>query len=83
LTTATGKQDDSDDPMLCWEGELEGGTGGITLRYRAVVTETMPRRITNTVRIDAGSAGGLGLSAAIVMNGYTIFLPLVLRGAGS
>ena len=83
LTTATGEQDDSDDPMLCWEGELEDGTSAVTLRYTAVVTETTPRRITNTVRIDAGSAGGLDLSAAIVTNGYTVFLPLVLRGAGS
>jgi uncharacterized repeat protein (TIGR01451 family) len=83
LTTATGEQDDSDDPMLCWEGELEGGTGAVTLRYMAVVTETTPHRITNTVRVEAGSAGGLDLSAAMVMNGYTVFLPLVLRGAGS
>jgi uncharacterized repeat protein (TIGR01451 family) len=83
LTTATGERDDSDDPMLCWEGELEDGTGTVTLLYTAVVTETMPCRITNTVRIEAGSAGGLDLSAVMVANGYTVFLPLVLRGAGS
>jgi hypothetical protein len=37
------------------------------------------RLITNTVSIEAGPAGTLQLSAAIIANGYSVYLPLVLK----
>jgi uncharacterized repeat protein (TIGR01451 family) len=78
LTATVGTRDDSLKPMLRWSGALSD-TFAATITYRVVVTETAIRLITNTVSIEAGPAGTLQLSAAIIANGYSVYLPLVLK----
>jgi hypothetical protein len=51
----------------------------VTLTYRALVTETLTRLITNVAQVDAGSAGALSLSTAIVTNGQAIYLPVIMK----
>lgn len=77
LSATAGATDDSAAPTLLWSGTLTGTA--VTITYAATVTETQPRVITNTVTVDAGSAGTLTRSAVIVVNGWVVYLPLAAR----
>jgi uncharacterized repeat protein (TIGR01451 family) len=78
LTGTAGLVDASAAPLLRWSGTLSA-TPYVTLTYRALVTETLTRLITNVAQVDAGSAGALSLSTAIVTNGQAIYLPVIMK----
>ena len=71
-------------PDLCnnnwvtWHGSFSS-TSAITLTFRATVTETAIRLITNTVMIDTGPTGRLERDAVVIANGRAVYLPLVIR----
>jgi hypothetical protein len=54
-------------------------TPTVTITYRTVITETIARFITNTANLDAGPAGHFDLSAMVLVNARTIYLPLIRR----
>ncbi len=80
LTASQGVPDDSAAPTLYWSGVL-GDTSVVTITYAVTVTEASARFITNTAHIEAGSAGSLECNAGILVNGKTVYLPLVMRSA--
>ncbi|MCR4405882.1 MAG: PQQ-binding-like beta-propeller repeat protein [Anaerolineae bacterium] len=61
-----------------WSGVLST-TPVMTLTYRVSVTAATPTLIQNTAVIDSGPFGILTRSSAIVANGYTAYLPVILR----
>ncbi|MFQ5614950.1 MAG: right-handed parallel beta-helix repeat-containing protein, partial [Anaerolineales bacterium] len=77
LTASSGTPDDGAVPTLRWSGFL-GSATAVTISYAVTVTETEPRPINNTVTIDAGSAGVFNFSAAILVNGRFVYLPVVV-----
>jgi uncharacterized repeat protein (TIGR01451 family) len=78
FTATLGTPDDGGAPVLCWWGALSD-TPVVTLTYAVTVAEASGRLVSNTVTIDAGSAGVLTRSATVVVNGQAVYLPLVLR----
>lgn len=78
LTASTGTSNDSAAPTLRWSGKLTGNPV-VTISYAVTVTEESARLITNTVHIEAGPAGNLERTAAIIANGRTVYLPWVTR----
>ena len=61
-----------------WSGILSA-TSVMTLTYSVSVTAATPTFIQNTAIIDSGPFGALTRSAAIIANGYRVFLPLVMK----
>jgi uncharacterized repeat protein (TIGR01451 family) len=78
FTSTSGTIDDSFAPTLRWSGTLSA-TPAVTLTYRALITETLSRVIINTAQVNAGTAGQFQLSTAIIVNGSSIYLPLIRR----
>jgi len=78
LTATFGTPDASAAPVLRWSGVLSG-TPAITLTYWVTVTASDTRLISNTVKINAGTAGTLECRAIIFANGWAVYLPIVLR----
>jgi uncharacterized repeat protein (TIGR01451 family) len=78
LTATLGAPDASGAPTLRWTGALDP-TPVVTLTYRVTVTASSAQMISNTVTIDAGTAGTLGRSAVIVANRQAVYLPITLR----
>jgi uncharacterized repeat protein (TIGR01451 family) len=78
LTGTLGVPDDGSAPLLHWSGVLSS-TPAVTITYAVTVAETGARLISNTATLDAGSAGLVSRTAAIVVNGYVVYLPLVAR----
>jgi uncharacterized repeat protein (TIGR01451 family) len=64
--------------VFTWQGALTE-TNALTLTFRVTVTEAASRAITNTVTINTGSAGMFTRSALIIVNGYSVYLPIVRR----
>ncbi|MBI5567065.1 MAG: hypothetical protein HY870_19365, partial [Chloroflexi bacterium] len=63
---------------LRWSGNFSA-TSIVTLTYRASVTETTARPITNVAQIDTVSLGVLTRSATLVANGQAVYLPMLLK----
>ncbi len=78
LTATLGAPDASGAPTLRWTGAL-GSTPVVTLTYWVTVTQSSTQIISNTVTIDAGTAGVLKRSVIIVANGQAVYLPIILR----
>jgi uncharacterized repeat protein (TIGR01451 family) len=78
LNGTLGVPDDGSAPLLHWAGVLSS-TPAVTITYAVTVAETGARLISNTATLDAGSAGLVSRTAAIVINGYAVYLPLVAR----
>ena len=78
FTSTSGTINDSFAPTLRWSGTLSA-TPAVTLTYRALITETLSRVIINTAQVNAGTAGQFQLSTAIIVNGSSIYLPLIRR----
>ncbi len=80
LTATLGTPNASAAPVLRWTGVLSA-TRAVTITYR--VTVTVPagtaRAISNTVTIAAPPLAPLTRTAIIIVNGYKVFLPVVLR----
>ena len=80
LAASVGTPNDSAAPTLRWSGKLTSNPV-VTVSYAVNVTEKNARLITNTVHIAAGAAGDVERIAAIIANGRTAYLPLVMRNA--
>jgi uncharacterized repeat protein (TIGR01451 family) len=78
LAATKGTPDDSDAPALRWSGVLSD-TPNVNISYTVTVAETESRTIINTATLDGGSAGRLDLSAHIIANGSSAYLPVVAR----
>jgi uncharacterized repeat protein (TIGR01451 family) len=78
LHVSTGQVNDSGAPILRWTGALSS-VNRVTISYNVTVTQSNPRAITNTAVFDAGSAGQYNLSATIIVNGESTYMPVVRR----
>ncbi len=79
LTATLGLPDDSAAPTLHWSGVLSE-TSLATVTYAVTVDTAIPQVIRNTVTLWAQPTGVLTRTATIAVNGYTVYLPLVVRG---
>ena len=77
LTTTKGITDDGGAPTLSWSGILSN-TPSITISYTVIVAETKPRVVVNTARLDGGSAGRFDISARVIANGVSVYLPMII-----
>jgi uncharacterized repeat protein (TIGR01451 family) len=80
LAATTGLVDDAAAPVLHWSGVLTPSPV-VTLSYAVVVSETAARYITNTAYIAVPGYPSLDRSAGLLVNGYRLYLPLVIRGS--
>ncbi len=66
---------------ITWNGAVDSDTP-VTITFSvavAVQTLTIPTTITNTVRINDGQGNVLRRRVAAVLNGYEVYLPLVMK----
>lgn len=82
LTATDGLPDDSAAPVLRWSGALTP-TPVVTVTYAAIVSETTSRLITNTATIAVPGYPPLVRTAAVLVNGYRAYLPVVIKGPWS
>jgi uncharacterized repeat protein (TIGR01451 family) len=79
LTATAGAPDHSAAPMLRWSG-IVPAAAVITIRYAATITETKPGLIQNVATINTGPRTGIfARSAAIVVNAFGLYLPIILK----
>ena len=80
LTATMGTITETDAPTLRWSGNLSA-TPAVTVTYAVTVstTTTTPQFITNTAFIVAPDQQPIAASARIIVNGYTVYLPLVMK----
>jgi uncharacterized repeat protein (TIGR01451 family) len=80
LVATSGICDDGAAPTLRWSGALSN-TDEVIVTYAVTVTETSIRCIPNTVTIDAGpEVGVFTWINRVIANGYTVYLPVILKG---
>lgn len=77
LTATIGTSDGRAAPVLVWSG-IPSQTSAVTISYAVAITETKTRSIENIAVISA-PFGTLQRKAVVIVNGYSIYLPLVLR----
>ena len=78
LMATSGTVDDSSAPTLYWNGLLTP-TPTVTLTYAVTVNSEETQVLTNSVVITAPRQPSLTRSATVIINGHTIYLPLVFR----
>ena len=78
LTATKGTPDDGGAPTLRWSGVLSD-TPSVNISYTVTMAETKSRTIVNTATLDGGSAGSFDLSARIIANGDSTYLPMILE----
>lgn len=80
MTATSGTPSALAAPTLRWTGVLSE-TRDVTITYRVMVTVPagVARVISNTVTIAAPSIAPLTRTATIIVNGYKMFLPVILR----
>jgi uncharacterized repeat protein (TIGR01451 family) len=67
---------------ICWS-DILSTTPTMTLTYGVTVTAATPTLIQNTAVIDSGPFGTFTRSTAVIANGYTVYLPVILKGYGT
>jgi hypothetical protein len=82
FTATLGTLDASFAPTLTWHGSLSA-TNVITLTFAVTVSAVNTQAITNIVIIDPGIGALFERSATIIVNGFRIYLPLVVRNASN
>jgi uncharacterized repeat protein (TIGR01451 family) len=78
LIASTGVVSETNAPILEWAGDL-GGTAGVTITYSAEVDLLTARVISNTATVTAAGYPPITSTASIIVNGYPLYLPLVLK----
>ena len=78
LSATTGIITDATTPTLQWSGELVGGTG-VTITYAATVNVMTTQAIINTATVTAVGYAPLSDSAALIINGRFVYLPLIMK----
>ncbi|MCS7177795.1 MAG: DUF11 domain-containing protein, partial [Anaerolineae bacterium] len=82
LTATLGIPDASAAPVLRWRGVLSP-TRAVTVTYRITVTAPagVGRFISNTATIAAPPLVSLTRTATVIVNGYAVYLPVVMRNS--
>lgn len=82
LTATVGTVDATTPPTLAWTGDLSS-TPAVTVTYAVTVSTpiTTPLVISNTAIIVAPGYGTITSTATIIVNGHSVYLPLVLRSS--
>ena len=78
LAATRGAADDSSAPVLKWDGVMSN-TLLVTVTYAVTVTESVTKAITNVATIAPGIAPPFARSATIVVNGYGVLLPVIVK----
>jgi hypothetical protein len=61
-----------------WSGVLSA-SAQLTITFGVTVTVTGPRAIVNTATITDGISPSLVVSATTIVNGFSVYLPVVMR----
>jgi uncharacterized repeat protein (TIGR01451 family) len=82
LTATVGTVDATTPPTLTWTGDLSS-TPAVTVTYAVTVSTpiTTPLAISNTATIVAPGYGTITSTATVIVNGHSVYLPLVLRSS--
>jgi len=67
-----------DGQTLVWEGDI-GNHSPVTISYQTRVVTDSVVALTNTVTVDADRFAPFDRSTVFIANGYTLYLPLILR----
>jgi uncharacterized repeat protein (TIGR01451 family) len=78
LAATSGVVTDTAAPLLRWSGVLTP-TPIVTITYAAMVSVGAPGALTNKATITAPGVQTITRSALFIANGYSVYLPLVLR----
>ena len=78
LGASFGITSDSLSPTLRWNGTLAVG-GQVKVQYAVTVTTDVTQALVNTAVIAPGGASTLRRSATVIVNGYTVHLPLLYK----
>ena len=78
LTATIGAVNDAGAPTLQWSGVLST-TPAVTITYMTWVDFGETRVITNTAIVTATGYQPISATATIIANGYSVYLPLVLK----
>lgn len=78
LIASSGVVSSSLAPTLRWSGWVSP-TPPVTISYAVTVTDNTTRAIINTATIAVSSTQPINRSAAIIVNGYSVFLPTILK----
>ena len=78
LAATTGMVDDSNAPALYWHGLLPS-LPEVTISYVVTVSGDQPQVVTNTAQIAAPGQPLITRSATVLINGHSVYLPLVVR----
>ena len=81
LTATTGTVTDTASPVLRWSGVLSPASA-VTVTYVVTVTETGSRVISNTALIEVPGYQTFTRTTTLLVDGWSIYLPLVLRTDG-
>ncbi len=73
-----GSVEDSAAPILIWTGEMSN-TPVLTLTYAVTVSTVDTQVVTNAAIIDPGFTAPFTRTAAIIVNGLRVYLPLILK----
>jgi len=82
FTATLGTLDASFAPTLTWHGNLSA-TNVITLTLAVTVSAVNTQTIRNIVTLDPGISVPFERSATIIVNGFRVYLPLVVRNASN
>jgi len=77
-STTGGASYNSGANHIAWSGVLSAGAQ-LTITFGVTVTATGPRAIVNTATITDGISPSLVVSATTIVNGFSFYLPVVLR----
>jgi len=78
LIASSGVVSQSLAPTLCWSGWVSS-TPPVTITYAVTVTDNTTRAIINTATIAISGTQPINRSATIIVNGYSVFLPTILK----
>jgi uncharacterized repeat protein (TIGR01451 family) len=78
LAASLGSPDDSAAPTLTWNGVMSNAPL-VTVTYAVTITETLTQTLTNIAAIHPGFAAPFTRTASVVVNGLTLYVPIVLK----
>jgi len=82
FTATLGALDASLAPTLTWHGNLSA-TNVITLTFAVTVSAVNTQAIQNIATLDPGIGAPFERSATIIVNGFQVYLPLVVRNTSN
>ena len=77
LRASSGAVDDSNAPIITWRGRMVE-ISEVVISYSTIVNIDSGI-INNIAVVDAGTAGNFELTSTLIVNGISVFLPMLLR----